>query len=38
MVHDAKRNADPLLQALLEVLYEIWPGARKIAVPAPDGE
>lgn len=37
MVHDAKRNADPLLQALLEVLYEIWPGADKIAVPAPDG-
>ncbi len=37
MVHDAKRNADPLLQALLEVLYEIWPGAGKIATPVPDG-
>jgi DNA-binding transcriptional LysR family regulator len=36
LVHDAKRNADPLLQALLEVLYEIWPGAGKIAVAAPD--
>ena len=24
---------DPLLQALLEVLYEIWPGSRKSKGP-----
>jgi DNA-binding transcriptional LysR family regulator len=37
LVYGAKRNADPLLQALLEVLYEIWPGSQRVAAPAPDG-
>jgi DNA-binding transcriptional LysR family regulator len=36
LVHDAKRNADPLLQALLEVLYEIWPGSEQVEAPDPD--
>ena len=36
LVHDAKRRDDPLLQALLGVLYEIWPGSEKVAAPAPD--
>ena len=30
LVYMAKRGGDPLLQALLEVLVEIWPGAEKI--------
>jgi DNA-binding transcriptional LysR family regulator len=37
LVYDAKRNADPLLQALLEVLYEIWPGSEKVEGSAPAG-
>src|SRR5450631_721359 len=36
LVHDVKRRDDPLLQALLEVLYEIWPGSEKFAPSAPD--
>jgi hypothetical protein len=36
LVYSAKRGADPLLQALLEVLYEIWPGSAKVDAPAPD--
>lgn len=30
LVHDAKRSDDPLLQALLDVLYAVWPGAKKV--------
>jgi DNA-binding transcriptional LysR family regulator len=37
LVYDAKRNADPLLQALLEVLYEIWPNSEKVEGSAPAG-
>ena len=37
LVYDAKRNADPLLQALLEVLYVIWPGSEKVEVSTPAG-
>jgi len=36
LIHDVKRRDDPLLQALLEVLYEIWPGSEKFAASAPD--
>jgi DNA-binding transcriptional LysR family regulator len=35
LVHDTKRSDDPLLRALLEVLYEIWPGSQKVAASAP---
>jgi DNA-binding transcriptional LysR family regulator len=35
LVHDAKRSADPLLQALLQVLHEIWPGSERVEAPAP---
>jgi DNA-binding transcriptional LysR family regulator len=35
LVHDTKRGDDPLLRALLEVLYEIWPGSQKVAASAP---
>jgi DNA-binding transcriptional LysR family regulator len=37
LVHDVKRGADPLLQALLEVLHEVWPGAAKVEAFAPSG-
>jgi len=30
LVYDAKRTADPLLEALIGVLYEIWPGAETV--------
>jgi DNA-binding transcriptional LysR family regulator len=30
LVYNAKRNADPLLHALLEVLHEVWPAAKKM--------
>lgn len=34
LVYDAKRTADPLLEALIGVLYEIWPGAETINAAA----
>jgi DNA-binding transcriptional LysR family regulator len=34
LVYDTKRGGDPLLQALLDVLYEVWPDAKKVEVPA----
>ena len=37
LVYLAKRSGDPLLQALLEVLYEIWPGSEKVGAPAAPG-
>jgi DNA-binding transcriptional LysR family regulator len=36
LVYGAKRRGDPLLQALLEVLYEIWPGSRRVEEPTAD--
>ena len=37
LVYDAKRGADPLLQALLGVLHVVWPGATKDSAAAVAG-
>jgi DNA-binding transcriptional LysR family regulator len=37
LVYDAKRTADPLLEALLGVLHEIWPGSERVEAAAKSG-
>jgi DNA-binding transcriptional LysR family regulator len=37
LVYDVKRAADPLLEALLGVLHDIWPTSEKVEVSAPSG-